>query len=61
MPAAVAEAIRISQKSQVSLIQDKVATPAVNLQSVQSWNASARPQHNVAERSVRSQSNLHEN
>ena len=60
MPAAVAEAIRVSQKNQVSLIQDKVATPAENLQSVQSWNASARPQHIVAERSVRSQSNIHE-
>ena len=43
------------------LIQGKVATPAENLQSVQSWNASARPQHIVAERSVRSQSNLHDN
>ena len=33
MPAAVAEAIRISPKSQVSLIQDKVATLTENLQA----------------------------
>ena len=45
----------------MSLIQDRVATPSENPQSVQFWNACARPQYIVAERSTRSQSNLHEN
>ena len=61
MPAAVKEAIRTGEKTTLSLVQDKVATPSEALQSVEAWDRTARPQHIVAERSVRSQSNLHEN
>ena len=42
-------------------MQDKVATPSGAVQPIQQWDATVRPHHIVAERSVRSQANIHEN
>ena len=60
-PAAVAQAVRVHEKTALSLVQDKVATPPEALQSISSWQHTTRPSHIVAERSVQSQSKIHEN
>ena len=59
-PQAVAEAVRVHEKTKMSLVQDKVATPPEGLQSIGAWQMTTRPSHIVAERSVQSQSNIHE-
>ena len=59
--AAVNEAINVQEKTKVSIIQDKVATPAEAANSIQEWDKTVRPHHIVAERSVHSQANVHEN
>ena len=60
-PAAVEQAVRVHEKTSLSLVQDKVATPAEGLQSIDGWQRATRPSHIVAERSVQSQSNINEN
>ena len=60
-PAAVAEAIKVLEKQKTSIVQDKVATPSDAAQSIQKWDSTLRPHHIVAERSVRSQANIHDN
>ena len=60
-PAAVLEAARVHKNTALSLVQDKVATPPEALQSIEGWQRTTRPSHIVAERSVQSQSNIHEN
>ena len=60
-PAAVLDAIRLLDKQKSSIVQEKMATPSDAPQSVQEWDQSLRPHHIVAERSVRSQANIHEN
>ena len=60
-PAAVKQAVRVHEKTALSLVQDKVATPAEGLQSIDGWQRATRPSHIVAERSVQSQSNINEN
>ena len=61
IPAAVSRTINVQEKTKLSIIQDKVATPAEPANSVQEWDKTLRPQHIVAERSVHSQANVHEN
>ena len=60
-PVAVNEAIKVLERQKTSVVQDKVATPSDAMQPIQKWDAVLRPHHIVAERSVRSQSNIHEN
>ena len=60
-PAAVAQAVRVHEKTGLSLVQDKVATPPEALQFINTWQHTTRPAHIVAERSAQSQSNIHEN
>ena len=60
-PAAVVDAIRVLEKQKTSIVQDKVATPADALQSIEKWDQSLRPHHITTERSVNSQANIHEN
>ena len=61
IPAAVTDAVRVLEKQKVSIVQEKMATPADAPQSVQDWDRALRPHHIVAERSVHSQANIHEN
>ena len=61
IPAAVARTVDVQARSKVSIIQEKHATPAEASKDIREWDKTARPQHIVAERSVRSQSNIHEN
>ena len=49
------------EKQKTSIVQDKVATPSDAAQSIQKWDRTLRPHHIGAERSVRSQANIHEN
>ena len=60
-PLAVLDAVTVKAKQKVSIVQDKVATPADALQPIIEWDRSARPHHIVAERSARSQANIHDN
>ena len=61
IPVAVSAAIDVRPKSKLSLVQDKVATPAEPESSITEWDKCVRPAHIVAERSVQSQANVHEN
>ena len=61
IPAAVSAAIDVQPKSKLSLVQDKVATPAEPANTITEWDKCVRPAHIVAERSTQSQSNVHEN
>ena len=45
----------------MSLVQDKIATPPDAVQTINTWQNTTRPSHIMAERSVRTQSNVHEN
>ena len=60
-PGAVMDAVHLLDKQKSSITQDKVATPSDAPQSIQEWDRSLRPHHIVAERSVNSQANIHEN
>ena len=60
-PQAIQKAVNIVQPSKVSLIQEKHATPAEAAKDIREWDKTVRPQHIVAERSVHSQANTHEN
>ena len=60
-PAAVLDAVRLREKSALSLVQDRVATPPEAIQPLQTWQSTTRPSHIMPERSVRSQSNVQEN
>ena len=60
-PVAVAQAVRVYEKTALSLVQDKVATPPEALRFIDTWQKTTRPSHIVAERSVQSQSNIHDN
>ena len=60
-PAAITKVIQTHEKTKISLVQDKSATPAEGPQPVESWDASLRPQHIVNERSTTGQSNVQEN
>ena len=51
--------MHIMQKQ--SIIQEKIETPPEVLKDVAAWDRTLRPHHIVAERSVRSQANIHEN
>ena len=61
IPAEINKAIQVQERSKISIIQDKVATPAEPESSIQEWDKSVRPHHIVAERSSRSQENVQEN
>ena len=60
-PTKVKDAIQLLEKQKSSLVQDKIATPSEAPKHVQKWDESLRPHHIVNERSVRSQTNIHEN
>ena len=60
-PQAIQNAVRLQQKQQISIVQEKSATPAEAPKDVAEWDKTLRPHHIVAERSVRSQSNVQEN
>ena len=60
-PKAVLDAVNQKSSSKTSIVQDKVATPADAPQAVAQWDSTLRPHHLVAERSTRSQANIHEN
>ena len=60
-PAAVHGAVRLRQQSSMSLVKDKLATPAEAGQSTNAWQRTTRPSHIMSERSVRSQCNIQEN
>ena len=61
IPAAIERAVDRREMSKVSIIQEKHATPAEPSQDIREWDKTIRSQHIVAERSTRSQSNVHEN
>ena len=61
MPQAVEEAVRHLKGARDSIVQDKVATPPEAPKSMREWEKTSRPHHIVAERSNRSQANIHEN
>ena len=61
IPAAVSRAINVQERTKLSIIQDKVATPAEPANSIQERDKTVRLHHIVAERSVHSQANVHEN
>ena len=58
-PKAVLEVINQKEACKTSIVQDKVATLAEAPQSVVEWDSALRPHHLVAERSSRSQANIH--
>ena len=58
-PNAVLEAINQKEACKTSIVQDKVATPAEAPQSVLEWDNTLRPHHLMAERSSKSQTNIH--
>ena len=61
IPAAVLRAVNVQNKSSISIVQEKHATPAEAAKDIREWDKTLRPQHIVAERSVQSQGNVHEN
>jgi hypothetical protein len=61
IPEAVMTAISVERPGKISIVQDKIATPSDNAASVTEWNKTVRPHTILAERSVRSQGNIHEN
>ena len=60
-PAAVRDAICVRAKDKISIVQDKVATPAEPERDIKDWVSTLRPNHLVAEKSTNSQANIHEN
>ena len=58
-PRAVLEAIKQKDSDKTSLIQDKVATPSEGPQTIVEWDSSLRPHHLMAERSSKTQANIH--
>ena len=60
-PAAVQEAVHVHLLQKQSIVQEKVATPPEAPKDIAKWDMTLRPHHIVAERSVRSQANIHEN
>ena len=61
MPAAIRASIDVQKKNSISLVQDKVATPSEPPTQITKWETVLRSDHIVAERSVNSQANIHEN
>ena len=60
-PQAIQEAVLLREKQQMSIVQDKSATPAEASKEISEWDKTLRPHHIVAERSARSQTSVHEN
>ena len=58
IPRAVSEAIHTHEKFMLSPIQDNVATPLADPQTIESRNATTRPQHIVAERRAQNQNGV---
>ena len=53
--------VRAQGRAKWSMIQEKHATPAEPMKDIREWDRTVRPDHIVAERSVQSQTNIHEN
>ena len=60
-PGAVKEVVHIHKAKKKSIVQEKVATPAEAPKNISDWDKTLRPHHIMAERSTRSQANIHEN
>ena len=60
-PAAIRASISVQKKGSISIVQDKCATPSEPAKQIAQWESAVRPNHIVAERSVNSQANIHEN
>ena len=63
IPRAIRDAVHVKTQGRTtgSLIQEKHATPAEPIKDIREWDRTVRPDHIVAERSVKSQSNIHDN
>ena len=60
-PQAVQDAVRVRDKSQNSIVQDKVATPPEPAKVVEDVKRVLRPSSSVVERSTRSQASIAKN
>ena len=60
-PAAILENVNVKKRDAISIVQDKSATPSEPQNRIADWEMRSRPNHIVAERSVSSQANIHEN
>ena len=60
-PEAVKEVVHVHKANKDSIVQDKVATPSEAPKYISEWDKTLRPHHIMAERSTRSQANIHEN
>ena len=53
--------VNVHKANKTSIVQKKVATPPEAPKSISEWDKTLRPHHIMAERSTRSQANIHEN